>query len=270
VAYKSILVHVEPRQGAEARVALALDLARRFEARLIGVGAETFYPGFSDEPFIDAVTVRLLADLARKDVADAEDYFSALTQGAAVNVLWRARLGPPAEVVADEANSADLIVASRGSGADKPAADPGYLIMASGLPVLVAPPAASSLPLGRIVIGWKNTLQARSAIGAALPMLKLADKVEVVRVKAEDHVQAMQEIEEVIERLRCHGIKARGSAHGRSDASAANDLLGYARDQHANLIVVGAYAHARIGEWVFGGVTHDLLRDADIPVLFAR
>ena len=33
-----------------------------------------------------------------------------------------------------------------------------------------------------------------------------------------------------------------------------------ARNLGADLIVAGGYGHTRLGEWVFGGVTRDLLR----------
>src|SRR5512135_1648707 len=47
MTYKSILVHVEPNPTSDVRLALAVDLARRFEARLIGVGAQFYFPAIS-------------------------------------------------------------------------------------------------------------------------------------------------------------------------------------------------------------------------------
>jgi nucleotide-binding universal stress UspA family protein len=36
------------------------------------------------------------------------------------------------------------------------------------------------------------------------------------------------------------------------------------------LLVMGAYGHWRWREWVFGGVTQELLRDTTVPVLMAH
>ncbi|MET3139883.1 nucleotide-binding universal stress UspA family protein [Undibacterium sp. GrIS 1.2] len=46
-------------------------------------------------------------------------------------------------------------------------------------------------------------------------------------------------------------------------AIASTQLLAIIQDYRANMIVVGAFGHSRFREWVFGGVTHDLLLRAD-------
>ena len=39
----------------------------------------------------------------------------------------------------------------------------------------------------------------------------------------------------------------------------ATELLRFVEDENADLIVAGGYGHSRLGEWIFGGVTHQLL-----------
>jgi nucleotide-binding universal stress UspA family protein len=82
MAYKSILVHVSDDPGSEARLALAVDLARRFQGRVVGVGADIFYPGLrAPGGYIDAVTVQLLLDQAQQHLDRAESRFRAATAG---------------------------------------------------------------------------------------------------------------------------------------------------------------------------------------------
>jgi len=50
---------------------------------------------------------------------------------------------------------------------------------------------------------------------------------------------------------------------------AAETLLMAAREQAA-LLVMGGYGHSRLREWIFGGFTQRILRDAEIPVLIAH
>jgi nucleotide-binding universal stress UspA family protein len=50
----------------------------------------------------------------------------------------------------------------------------------------------------------------------------------------------------------------------------ADIILSYAADHGVDLIVIGAYSHARSVEMVFGGVTRTLLKQAAIPVLMSR
>jgi Universal stress protein family len=50
----------------------------------------------------------------------------------------------------------------------------------------------------------------------------------------------------------------------------ADTILSYASDRGVDLIVIGAYSHARTIEMVFGGVTRTLLKQAPVPVLMSR
>jgi nucleotide-binding universal stress UspA family protein len=50
----------------------------------------------------------------------------------------------------------------------------------------------------------------------------------------------------------------------------ATHELGDAERTAADLVVVGAYSHARTAEMIFGGVTRSLLRDAAVPLLIAH
>jgi nucleotide-binding universal stress UspA family protein len=47
-------------------------------------------------------------------------------------------------------------------------------------------------------------------------------------------------------------------------------LLSQAAAFGADLVVMGAYGHSHLSEWVFGGVTRTVLREAGVPVLMSR
>jgi nucleotide-binding universal stress UspA family protein len=269
-AYKSMLVHVGADPGCDARLALAIDLARRFEGRVIGVGGEMFYGGLSAPGgYMDAKTVQMLLDYTRERLDRAQAKFEAAMAGAPA--LWRSRLERPESIIADEARGADLIVATQdAAGAEETPIDAGELIMAAGLPVLVAPPGVDRLPLRQILVGWKNTLQARSAISAALPLLQAADEVWVARIAGDDEPLAELELADVAERLKLHGVAVSCEAEPRGRRSVAESLLERARERNADLVVVGAYGQPRLHQWAFGGVTRDLLARSTLPVLYAR
>jgi nucleotide-binding universal stress UspA family protein len=55
---------------------------------------------------------------------------------------------------------------------------------------------------------------------------------------------------------------------GGPDAHAGEVLLAQAAAHGADLLVMGAYGHARLREFVFGGATRDVLRHAPLAVLF--
>jgi nucleotide-binding universal stress UspA family protein len=47
-------------------------------------------------------------------------------------------------------------------------------------------------------------------------------------------------------------------------------LTQIAKDNGADLIVTGAYGHSRLGEWVFGGMTRDLLATSPVCCLMSH
>jgi nucleotide-binding universal stress UspA family protein len=47
-------------------------------------------------------------------------------------------------------------------------------------------------------------------------------------------------------------------------------LLRIAEDEKADLIVADAYGRSRLSEWIFGGVTRELLRTSKVPCPFSN
>jgi nucleotide-binding universal stress UspA family protein len=54
------------------------------------------------------------------------------------------------------------------------------------------------------------------------------------------------------------------------DADVGATLIAEARRLKADLIVMGAYGHSRVREWLLGGATYALLHKAPIPLLVAH
>jgi nucleotide-binding universal stress UspA family protein len=267
--YAGLMVHVEGESSvSDARIALAVDLARRFDATLIGVAAETIQPppvdqfgaGIMVAEMIDAEEERVQSDLQA-----ARERFETLTRTSGLSTEWRSALDAPTLVISREARAADLIVIGRepshaGLGAYLAPA-PGDLLMHAGRPLLVVPPGANRLLGERIVLAWKDAREARRALWDALPFLTRAAAVHVVGVAAESELEAAAaRVADVVRHLKGHGVAAEGEAHPRRAATVADELILVAEQNDADLIVAGAYGHARLREWVFGGVTAGLLR----------
>jgi nucleotide-binding universal stress UspA family protein len=71
---------------------------------------------------------------------------------------------------------------------------------------------------------------------------------------------ARHHVDEVVDYLARHRIKAEARVETKLVGSTgADQIIGLAVDEGADLLVTGAYGHSRLGEWVFGGMTHDLL-----------
>ena len=109
--YGSILVHVQV--DAPARLACARFLAERFDARVIGIGAEAIRPIAAGPAtgLAQAQWIEVTGEAIRRSLDQAHELFDRGAEG--TDQIWEQTLDLPAAVIARAARSADLIVASR-------------------------------------------------------------------------------------------------------------------------------------------------------------
>ncbi len=262
--YASVLVHVEHGAGSEARVELAAGLAHRFNARLIGVAAHPSVMPAAAESGGLAISRSLFMERSlfveeehrfRAEAQAAENRFRSHAAERQVVSEWRTAWDDPATAIVREACFADIVVVGRERYRKR-----SEVLMNAGRPVITAPHGVSDLPARNIAIAWKDTREARRAVGDALPLLKAAENVHVVEV-----IHAGQprgegaSVEAVVCYLRWHGVCAHGETRQRAARSDADEILLFANQHGVDLIVAGAYGHSRIRELAFGGVTDMLL-----------
>jgi nucleotide-binding universal stress UspA family protein len=275
LSYAAVITHVQVDAEAAPRLDCAIEMAKRFDAHLIGVGAEMVPPLAFDGGFysLEADWTTAMRESIEGRLGAAKQTFCSATKSLGKRTSWACGLQLPAPAVAAASRAADLIVAG---GSPQPATDayrnasPAELALISGRPVLVAPSKAPPLGAQRIVLAWKDTREARRALSDALPFLERAEAVEVVEVCAEiDASQAEVCVVDVANALKRRGIKAQAKvvAHAHPDA---HQLQRQASLFGADLIVLGAYGHTRLGEWVFGGFTRDLLAQDDVYLLLSH
>jgi nucleotide-binding universal stress UspA family protein len=65
-------------------------------------------------------------------------------------------------------------------------------------------------------------------------------------------------------------VHGRFSSFGQPVKGTHDLLLSQAAAFGADLLVMGAYGHSHLREWMFGGVTRTVLYEADLPVLMSR
>lgn len=131
-------------------------------------------------------------------------------------------------------------------------------------PVLVVPRGYEARGVRRICVAWKESDVTINAIRAAMPWLRHADEVRVVHVGD----SSPHHIENAGSLLAKHGVRTTMhlvSANGMSDGQR---LLSEAHG--ADWVVMGAFAHGRLMEWILGGVTQAVLERARIPVFMVH
>ena len=263
MGYAAILVHVRADKDSERSLACACALAKTFDAALVGVGAEMFAPLAPDYGYyaLQGEWFGIMRKAADENLERARKTFNAATAGLGIPTLWESGLRLPIEAIAEASRGADLIVAGRAhrkSEGPYEVAPTGELVIAAGRPVLVTPSKGAPLAGDHVVLAWKETRETRRALSDAMPFFVRAKAVLVLEICGKDDVaNAEIRTSDVVAALKRHGVSATAKVvEGHGDAH----RLGQEADAFgANLIVAGGYGHSRLGEWVFGGVTHDLL-----------
>jgi nucleotide-binding universal stress UspA family protein len=266
MSYKSLIVHVQDTEAGRERLRVATAIASIFGSKLLGIGARALNAlpdpvGLSNAKLKQEVAAALSrAESLFKEETAAFDQLSC---------LWQADIDVPVRALLRCVSGADLLIADKWSrGAPDVQASTADLIMSGGVPVLVAPTGAK-IDFTKVVVGWKDTREARRAVWDALPFLRRAKEVIVLRFAPLGH-RPEPGMGGLKERLRLHGIRAKTEERPSMEPTVAEDLLTAAEIMGAGLIVVGGYGRSRLREWVLGGVTQDLLERADRCVLFSH
>ena len=267
---RSILVNVGLGTQRTAVTYAAL-LAERFGAELVGLGAAE--PTLAYAGVDNAQVAMDYYATERKNIEAmlerAEASFRAAVP-ASVPLKWHGYVANPTLMLIDQARRCDIvIVASDDTSSVGETADPGYLILASGRPVIMAREGGRTANLDRIMIAWKDTREARRAVSDALPFLRQAKQVKVVSHSEGDADAERTSLSDVVEWLGLHGIAAESQLVNQGEEFLDEMGLLTLTDT-PDLIIAGAYGHSRFREWLFGGVTNDLLMARNVSRLFSN
>ncbi|MDQ2763488.1 MAG: universal stress protein [Pseudomonadota bacterium] len=273
MTYETLMVHLEASQSNANVLHVTAEIARRFQAKVIGIAScEPIQIGFGEGMMNGEIA------LAERQIVDDElkvvgAEFHACEAIRPYVLQWRSipTMEPVAHVVALEARAADLVITSVLTGvfADTSRhADTADLVIRAGRPVLAVPPKPVTANFQQVMIAWNDTRECRRAVSDALPFLKEAEQVVVVGVGA-DPIDIGIGVADVVGWLSRHGIHAdRIVSHAVGGGSTT--LAAIATENSIDLIVAGAYGHTRLREWAFGGVTRDLLLQAHCCALLSH
>lgn len=267
MTYSSLMVHLDLGVSNEALLQLTAGMAERFGAGVLGVAAQQPMQIMYSDGYMSADVIEQDRAVVEQQAAEAEDRFRAVMHNRAPQLQWRSTISYMQVTgwVADQARGADLLLVA--SQPDESRSDSmrrldiGDLVMRIGRPLVVVPPSIEALDLEHVVIGWTDTRETRRAVLDALPLLRSAGHVTVMEIveDTEEMASTRLHLAEVVAWLEGHGVTAEAVAEPLSGGVAAQ-LEAAAAAKHAGLLVIGAYGHNRLREWVLGGITRDALR----------
>ncbi len=275
LALSNLMVCVRVGRSNAELLKIAADVGKRFGSRIVGVAARQL----SAHAYVRGAGPSEPHDYdPRKFVEEAavaeQEFRAAFSHVETLDWRLQMTFGPAHEFVANEARSADLIIAPVDSRDrmffPSGQAEVGDLLMRLGRPIMTVPAGAAGFAFQQALVCFKEAREARRALADSLPLLQAMARVNVVEiVEAETTEDAARRLSDVRAWLASHGVDAACEA-AQSQGGTAPQLAALARDLKADLIVAGAFGHSRLREWAFGGVTRDLLLNSDRCVMWSH
>ena len=276
--YNSIIVFLDSAKRSDARMGFAIELARQHGAHLTGVHVadRTLYR-YAPEAGLGLLIAKLDEYLSeqRKRV---ELRFDEAARRAGISYDWGFLRGDDVRQAVVRARAYDLAIVGQDdpddSDASFAAGFPDSVVMGAGRPVLIVP-YVGPLPteFQNVLVAWNGSREAARAVADSLPMLARAANVTVVTVieplSGERGPELLPELD-IAGYLSRNGVKAEVQQVPGIETIVGEWLLSQAAYLSADLMVTGAYGHARMREWVLGGVTRTLLRSMTVPVLMSH
>lgn len=279
MTYRSILAPLAGDADDAELLAWSAALSQGFEARLDALFVRRSAESASD--FLGAAfstygldDVLDTLDRAAEEARDrARDAYEALTANlpSACAGEFRDRVGEPREILAGEARLADLIVAAspREGGNDRRSDQFEALVLGGARPVFAIPVGvAPSADFTHVAVAWDGGLEAARAVAAALPVLKMAKTVTVIRIG--DEAEDLEPVADLARWLDGHGVEAAGRACPRAGRALGPAIVEEASALTPDLLVIGAYGHSRWPLKQLRGATSYVARHAPWPVLFTH
>jgi nucleotide-binding universal stress UspA family protein len=296
---KTILAACSGGTASEGAIEAACRLARRFEAHLEGIhvradatqlimaAGDGFGMPIAGE-FIDKFS-RDVAAAAGKTKAAFEAALQrhgippagqppkpgvpgkAAKPGASAD--WRDETGYAPGVLSRRARFFDLAVLGRSDRViDEPHSDAiEQTLLLSGRPVLLAPSKPPASIGQSVALGWNGSAESVRALAASLPWLASAAAITIISIGGAKDRGAGSAASEVMEYLAWQGVSARlRQIPSLPGAGPGQQLLSAAREENADLLVMGGYGRGPWREMFFGGATRELVSASLLPLLLVH
>lgn len=275
MSLKDLLVHLDTGTHCQSRLETAVSLAIAHRAHLTGIFVitRTQIPTYM-EVQIGPKVLEAEAAAADKVAKEVETRFRDRVERAGISYEWRCVEGQPVDCLNLHARYCDIAVVGQQGPENYVSNDmPDHLILSVGRPVLVVPYVGDYPVVGKqIMIAWDGSRLAARAVNDAIPFLKRAKHVDVMAVNPKIGSEGLGDIPcaDICLHLARHGIEAEAKHMVADDMDEGDMLLSRAADAGTDLMVMGAYGHARWRELVLGGVTQYMLKHMTMPVLMSH
>lgn len=282
MAFKDILVQLTsyPETTPIASVEQAVNFAKMAGAHLTALTFEIVapMPGMAITPSLTRVESLETAEHERSiaNARDLLDAFEAAAKAAGLDhdhALERCENSQVADIATEYARLRDLTIIPLGAAGGFAQYIAEAIVFGSGRPVVVFP---TTHRVGRsgvcdtIGIAWDFSRPAARAVADSLPLLKRAKTVRVVTIVDDKPIETRRSGVELARHLSYHGVNVVADIEHAVGRAVGQVLEDYAQGRELDLLVMGAYGHSRLREFILGGATQSILANPPLPVLLAH
>lgn len=279
-AYRTILVSLNEIERLDALLDGTTAIAKTQGAHLLGlyvIPAPTVYPAVG--PYVVPEIFDGLTRYFEEQSKNARAKFDLALRRHGLPGEWlevRAQSPTLSETVSELGRSADLVVLSEINREGRTGGELDFaenVILGAARPVLILPRALSGPPHGDLVAcGYNGSKEASRALHEAIPLLIQASEVRLIWVDPPEGepVDLIPPGSLMAASLSRHGVKAKVDTLPSNGRNAADVVIARAEELKAGILVMGAYGHSRIREFVLGGATRDALSRIPIPLLMSH
>ena len=276
---KTILISMNDIDRADQLVNLAAGMGEKFGAHITGLYV---IPAVQVYPAGGMQLTTQVCDGHRKYFLDHAEALKRKFQGAmnkaGIKSEWRlieSASSLIADGVIEHGRQSDLVVIPQTRSDTTSGIEVGFteqVVMDCGRPVLVVPSFGDFADVGKnVLVAWNGTRESARAAFDAMALMKQADTVNIAWVNPQEEDLDMDlPGAEMATTMSRHGFKVTAEAIPVGDLSVGDALLSHASDVGADLLVMGAYGHSRMREFIFGGATRTILESMTIPVLMSH
>jgi nucleotide-binding universal stress UspA family protein len=147
------------------------------------------------------------------------------------------------------------------------------LLFESGRPLLLFSEQSVdklSNSFDHVAIAWDHSAQAARAVGDALPLLQSAKVVHILTAADKSTPSLLESGNALVGHLAKHGVEASFKMAKIDGSSVGKVFEAYVKANSIDLLVMGAYRHSRLREFVMGGATYTVLGHPPCWVLMAH
>jgi len=278
--YKTILVSLNEIDRLDPLLEVVAELASMEDAHVIGLYV---IPAPAVFPAVGPYALPEIFDSWTKHFEDQRPLLKAKFEAAMARnggawqwIETRASVPGISDDVSEVGRIADLVVLSETDCSSIKGTELDLIenvVLSVGRPVLILPRRSPNvLDLNQVVCGYNGSREASRALHDALPLLKRAGGVNLIWVEPfpDDEPPGPVPGADMAESLDRHGVKVTAEAMSTNGINPAQALLTRAGDLGAGIIVMGAYGHSRLREFVMGGATREALSNLSIPLLLSH